>query len=89
MGLDRTNRARGHFKYDSVSNKSICQIENCQHVVLGDHGGNLERHLQGRHEEVYGSILADKASSTKHVVSGEVEGCPAAKLRQVDIQSMF
>ncbi|KAH6928683.1 hypothetical protein HPB50_018442 [Hyalomma asiaticum] len=89
MGRDRTNRARRHFKYDSVSNKSICQIENCQHVVLGDHGRNLERHLQRRHREVYDSILADKASSTKRVVSDEVEGCPAAKLRQVDTQSMF
>ncbi|KAH6945220.1 hypothetical protein HPB50_007570 [Hyalomma asiaticum] len=83
MGRDRTNRARRHFKYDSVSNKSICQIEICQHVVSGDHGGSLERHLQRRHKEVYDSILADKASSTKHVVSDEVEGCPLAKLRQV------
>ncbi|KAH7950162.1 hypothetical protein HPB49_020339 [Dermacentor silvarum] len=89
MGRSRTNRARRHFKYDSVSNKSICQIENCQHVVSGDHGGNLERHLQRRHKEVYDSILADNASSTKRVVSDEVEGCPAAKQRQVDIQSMF
>ncbi|KAH7973794.1 hypothetical protein HPB49_005305 [Dermacentor silvarum] len=69
--------------------KSICQIDNCQHVVSGDHGGNLERHLQRRHKEVYDIILADKASSTKRVVSDEVEGCPAAKLRQVDMQSMF
>ncbi|KAH6948736.1 hypothetical protein HPB50_026094 [Hyalomma asiaticum] len=52
-------------------------------------GGNLKRHLQRRHKEVYDSILADKASSTKRVVSDEVEGCPAAKLRQVDIQIMF
>ncbi|KAH7945724.1 hypothetical protein HPB49_014717 [Dermacentor silvarum] len=89
MGRDRTNRARRHFKYDSVSNKSICQIENRQHVVSGDHGGNLQRHLQRRHKEVHDSILADKASSTKRVVSDEVECCPAAKLRQVDIQSMF
>ncbi|KAH6937941.1 hypothetical protein HPB50_005453 [Hyalomma asiaticum] len=74
MGRDRTNRARRHFKYDSVPNKSICQIENCQHVVSGDHGGNLERHLQRRHKEVYDSILVDKASSTKRVVSDEVEG---------------
>ncbi|KAH7965678.1 hypothetical protein HPB49_009735 [Dermacentor silvarum] len=88
MGRDRTNRTR-HFKYDSVSNKSICRIENCQHVVSGDHGGNLERHLQRRHKEVYDSLLADKARSTKRVVSDEVEGCPAVKLRQVDIQSMF
>ncbi|KAH6942730.1 hypothetical protein HPB50_009634 [Hyalomma asiaticum] len=89
MGRDRTTRAPRHFKYDSVPNKSICQIENCQHVVSGDHGGNLERHLQRRHKEVYDSILADKASSTKRVVSEEVEVCPVAKPRQVDIQSMF
>ncbi|XP_049518787.1 calcium-activated chloride channel regulator 2-like [Dermacentor silvarum] len=52
-----------------------------QHVVSGDHGGNLERHLQRRHKEVYDSLLADKARSTKRVVSDEVEGCPAVKLR--------
>ncbi|KAH7958830.1 hypothetical protein HPB49_005573 [Dermacentor silvarum] len=89
MGRDRTHHARRHFMYDSVSNTSICQIENCQHVVSGDHSGNLEQHLQRRHKEVYDSILADKAGSTKRVVSDEVEGCPAAKLRQVAIQSMF
>ncbi|KAH6939895.1 hypothetical protein HPB50_022014 [Hyalomma asiaticum] len=88
-GLQLVPMGRQCLKYDSVSNKSICQIEKCQHVVSGGHGGNLERHLQRRHEEVYDSILADKASSTKRVVSDEVEGCPAAKLRHMDIQSIF
>ncbi|XP_040360142.1 uncharacterized protein LOC121048176 [Ixodes scapularis] len=87
MGRERTNRARKFFNYDSVSNKSTCQIEDCQHVVSGDHGGNLERHLQRRHKEVYGKLLAEKA--TKRVVLGRDEDSPAAKLRQVDITSML
>ncbi|KAL3189531.1 hypothetical protein MRX96_002834 [Rhipicephalus microplus] len=59
MGRARTNRARRHFKYASVSDKSTGQVENCQHVASGDHGGNLERHLQRRHKGVYDKILAD------------------------------
>ncbi|KAL1474545.1 hypothetical protein MTO96_037891 [Rhipicephalus appendiculatus] len=58
-------------------------------VVSGDHGGNLERHLQRRHKEVYDNILADKTHSTKRVASDEAEGSHVAKLRQVDIQNMF
>lgn len=57
--------------------------------MSGDHGGNLERHLQRHHKEVYNNILADKASSTKPSVSDEAEGCPVAKLRQWNIQSIF
>ncbi|KAH7970592.1 hypothetical protein HPB49_011697 [Dermacentor silvarum] len=87
MGCDRT-------ALDGILSLTVSQTNryvrlNCQHVVSGGHGENLERHLQRRHKEVYDSILADKVSSTKRVVSDEVKGCPAAKLRQVDIQSMF
>lgn len=57
--------------------------------MSGDHGGNLERHLQRHHKEVYDNIQADKAHSTKRVASDEAEGSPAAKHRQVDIQNMF
>ncbi|XP_077547934.1 E3 SUMO-protein ligase ZBED1-like [Haemaphysalis longicornis] len=89
MGRDRTNRTRRYFKYDSVSKTSTCQIEDCQHVVSGDHGGNLERHLQRHHKEVYDNIQADKAYSTKRVAYDEAEGSPAAKHRQVYIQNMF
>lgn len=89
MGRDRTNRARRYFKYDSISKTSTCQIEDWQPVVSGDHGGNLERHLQRHHKEVYDNIQADKAHSTKRVASDQEEGSPAAKHRQVDIQSMF
>ncbi|KAH9379075.1 hypothetical protein HPB48_016523 [Haemaphysalis longicornis] len=80
---------RRYFKYDSVSKTSTCQIEDCQHVVSGDHGGNLERRLQRHHKEVYDNIQADKAYSKKRVVLDEAEGSPAAKHRQVDIQNMF
>ncbi|KAG0445018.1 hypothetical protein HPB47_003208 [Ixodes persulcatus] len=64
-------------------------IEDCQHVVSGDDGGDLERHLQRRHKEVYHKLLAEKAVSTKRVVPGRDEDSPAAKLRQVDITSML
>ncbi|KAL3177543.1 hypothetical protein MRX96_039108 [Rhipicephalus microplus] len=89
MRRDRINRALQSFKYDSVSDRSTSQVENCQHVASGDRSGNLEHHSERRHKEVYQKILADEVNSTKHLVLDEVEGCPAAKLRQVNIQEIF
>lgn len=59
MGRARTNRARRHFKYENISDISTGQVENCQHVASGDHGGNLERRLQWCHKGVHDKILAD------------------------------
>lgn len=82
MMRENTNRAQRFFSYDSFSNKSTCQIEDCQHVVCGDLGRNLERHLQGRHKQANDKWLAEKAVSTKRVVLGWGEDFYAANLRQ-------
>ncbi|KAH9368001.1 hypothetical protein HPB48_010106 [Haemaphysalis longicornis] len=89
MGRDRTNRARRFFVADRILNKCTCQINDCQLVVSGDNGRNLERHLQRHHPEVYDRLHAEKAVSTKHVASGGDEDCSAAKLRQVDTSSIL
>ncbi|KAG0427775.1 hypothetical protein HPB47_025199 [Ixodes persulcatus] len=41
------------FCFENFLSKNTLKIEDCQHVVSGDHGGNLERHLQRRHKEEY------------------------------------
>ncbi|XP_036404855.1 uncharacterized protein LOC118791563 isoform X1 [Megalops cyprinoides] len=49
MGRHQENPVRLYFSYDRIANKSRCQIEGCTAEIAGNHGGNLQRHVQRMH----------------------------------------
>ncbi|XP_068172121.1 zinc finger BED domain-containing protein 4-like [Antennarius striatus] len=53
MGRHCENPMRQHFSYDPATNKSICNIEGCGAEIKGNHGGNLQRHIQRRHPDIF------------------------------------
>ncbi|XP_064469959.1 uncharacterized protein LOC135384700 [Ornithodoros turicata] len=69
MGRERTNPVRKYFVYDRQSNVSLCQIDNCNFNMKGDHAANLERHIQRNHPDIYSSHALTKSSSSKRGLS--------------------
>lgn len=49
MGRHQENPFRQYFTYDKSSNKSVCKIDGCGAEIAGNHGGNLQRHIQRKH----------------------------------------
>ncbi|XP_048884971.1 uncharacterized protein LOC125750773 [Brienomyrus brachyistius] len=56
MGRHQENPVRLYFSYDPISNKSRCQIEGCLAEIAGNHGGNLQRHVQRMHPSVFATL---------------------------------
>lgn len=56
MGRHQENPFRHLFSYDKSSNKSVCNIEGCGGEVAGNHGGNLQRHIQHKHPAEYAAV---------------------------------
>lgn len=53
MGRHQVNPTRKYYIFDSASNKSICQIVGCEARIAGNHGGNLQRHIEKKHPNTY------------------------------------
>ncbi|KAL2102072.1 hypothetical protein ACEWY4_003833 [Coilia grayii] len=68
MGRHSENRMRQHFSFDPATNKSKCNVEGCGAEIKGNHGGNLQRHIQRRHLEILKKSSTDavqkRAAST-------------------------
>jgi len=47
------NPTRKYYIFDSASNKSLCQIAGCDARIAGNHGGNLQRHIEKKHPNAY------------------------------------
>lgn len=60
MGRHQENPFRHYFSYDKSSNKSVCNIEGCGAEVTGNHGGNLQRHIQRKHPAEYADSTSNK-----------------------------
>ena len=61
MGRNRSNNVRDYFVYEQSSNTSTCTVDDCFSVIKGDHNGNLLKHLQASHSEIYEKV---KSKST-------------------------
>ncbi|KAG7258214.1 hypothetical protein CRUP_014290 [Coryphaenoides rupestris] len=53
MGRHQVNPTRKYYIFDSASNKSLCQIVGCEARIAGNHGGNLQRHIEKKHPHTY------------------------------------
>lgn len=60
MGLHQDNPFSQYFSCDKSSNKSVCNIEGCRAEIAGNHGGNLQRHIQRRHPAEYTDSTSNK-----------------------------
>ena len=56
---------RKHFSFNAASNKSTCQVEGCGAEIIGNHGGNLQRHIQRRHPDLFEKSLQDHQNQNK------------------------
>ena len=57
MGRYQVNPIRKYFTFEPASNKSLCQIVGCEARIAGNHGGNLQRHIEKKHPAVYQELL--------------------------------
>ncbi|CAL8383783.1 unnamed protein product [Arctogadus glacialis] len=57
MGRYQVNPIRKYFTFEPASNKSLCQIVGCEARIAGNHGGNLQRHIEKKHPAVYRELL--------------------------------
>ncbi|CAL8326758.1 unnamed protein product [Lota lota] len=53
MGRYQVNPIRKYFTFEPASNKSLCQIVGCEARIAGNHGGNLQRHIEKKHPSTY------------------------------------
>ena len=63
-GPKRANPSYDYFQYDEKIKKSKCLVGDCNEQVAG-RGGNLERHLQRKHKDVFVSVQEKKQENNK------------------------
>ncbi|KAJ3591887.1 hypothetical protein NHX12_007018 [Muraenolepis orangiensis] len=56
MGRHQVNPIRQFFTFEPASNKSFCQIVGCEAKIAGNHGGNLQRHIEKKHPSTFKEI---------------------------------
>lgn len=52
------NPFRKCFVYDALTNQSTCKVKECNTSIKGNHSGNLQRHVQSCHKEIFDNISA-------------------------------
>jgi bifunctional polynucleotide phosphatase/kinase len=63
MGRPQKNDCRIYFTYNEEINLSKCNIADCNKSIKTNHNGNLERHLQTCHKEIYENLLKSRMDS--------------------------
>lgn len=61
MGRHTENPNRQHFSFDPATNKSKCNVGGCGAEIAGNHGGNLQRHIQRHHPDLFNKSSIDTA----------------------------
>ncbi|KAK5866652.1 hypothetical protein PBY51_020825 [Eleginops maclovinus] len=88
MGRNQENPMRKHFSFNAASNKSTCQVEGCGIEIIGNHGGNLQRHIQRRHPELFEKSLQDLQNPNKRPAAdgqNTLDSVIVKKPRQVQV----
>lgn len=62
MGRHQENPVRKYFEYNGLTKKSSCKVEGCNIVITGNHAGNMQRHIQSCHKQLYDTIYAARSS---------------------------
>jgi len=57
MGRHQNNPFRKFFIFKCESKESICNIDNCGYKLSGNHAGNMQRHVERNHYDVFQKII--------------------------------
>ena len=66
----KTSAIRKFFVFRSEDNTSVCGIEECGAQIMGNHSGNLTRHVQHCHEKQYSDYMKENSLKRKRSTEG-------------------